>query len=448
MTLQQSCDRKFFAVDSTGGAGGTVDLGAGELSKDDIYNALNDEGEEKSDVISLDDKKPSLQKEKTQEKTPTTEEPEEDGEQAESDDEGEEVDELTELEEEIKEPDPDKLELTTPVRRREILAKYPNLFKDFPYLEKAYYREQQFTEVFPTIDDAKLANDKSSAFDNYVGQLFRGDTKDILKTIKAENENSFHQIVDNYLTSLYEVDEKAYYHVLGNINKMTIAHMIQEGKKSGNDDLTEAAKILHQFIFGNKEWTPPGKLAKQQANGDESVSNERQQWMREKYQNTQSDLQSRLENVLTATIDQNIDKTNSMTPYVKKAACQDAMKDLQRLINSDSRFQALQTKLWEAAFKDNFSKASVDRIKSAFTAQAKTLLPSVLKKARNEALRGLGKRVKDDSEDVNDGSTRTQRPDSKTGRTTSPSQNSGRTHVEKAKSIPRGMTTLEFLNKD
>ena len=44
----------------------------------------------------------------------------------------------------------------TPVRRKEILAKYPKLFKDFPYLEKAYYREQQFTEVLS--DDSGCAS--------------------------------------------------------------------------------------------------------------------------------------------------------------------------------------------------------------------------------------------------------------------------------------------------
>lgn len=58
-------------------------------------------------------------------------------------------DELKELEEELEGPKEEDLELTTPVRRKEILKKYPTLFKDFPYLEKAYYREQQFTKYFP-----------------------------------------------------------------------------------------------------------------------------------------------------------------------------------------------------------------------------------------------------------------------------------------------------------
>src|SRR5215510_11268328 len=51
-----------------------------------------------------------------------------------------------ELEEDQKDLD-ENLELALPVRRKEILAKYPDIFKDFPYLEKAYYREQAYAEV-------------------------------------------------------------------------------------------------------------------------------------------------------------------------------------------------------------------------------------------------------------------------------------------------------------
>src|SRR5512138_3699341 len=52
---------------------------------------------------------------------------------------GEEEETLTledELEQEFKEPDEQELELVEAPRRREILAKYPNIFKEFPQLEK------------------------------------------------------------------------------------------------------------------------------------------------------------------------------------------------------------------------------------------------------------------------------------------------------------------------
>src|SRR6266404_1233667 len=40
-----------------------------------------------------------------------------------------------------------------------IKEKYPNLFKDFPQLRDGYFRELQYTAIFPTIEDAKEAFD-------------------------------------------------------------------------------------------------------------------------------------------------------------------------------------------------------------------------------------------------------------------------------------------------
>jgi hypothetical protein len=99
-------------------------------------------------------------------------------------------------------------------------------------------------------------------------------------------------------------------------------------------------------------------------------------------------------------------------------------------------------RLWEKAFEKNFDKESVDRIKSAYLSKAKTLLPSVIKKARNDALKGLGKRVKEEEEET---PTSTDRKGPITaGRSTS--QSSGK--IKKASDIPRGMSTLDVLMQD
>lgn len=422
---------KFFAApDSNSGGVVTTNLDDKNLNKDDIYDLLGDETPE--DTIEIEEKpaKPEKENEDEEKNTPEAEE---------------EEDDLKELEEELEEPDEEKLELTTPVRRREILAKYPNLFKDFPYLEKAYYREQQFTEIYPTIDDAKDAQSKAETLDQYESHLMQGSVESILKAIKAEDENAFFRLADNYLGALWNTDKMAYHHVVGNINKMTIAYMVQEGKKLQNDGLIQAAHILNQFVFGKGEWEPPTNLAQNQQQ-DPQLNQDRIQFNQQRFESARDDLQVRLSNALTATIEQHIDKQNSMTSYVKKAACNDAMGHLQRLINGDKRFQAIKDKLWQRAAQENFSKESVDRIRSAFTTRAKTLLPTVIKKARAEALKGLGKRARDedDTEDRNDGSTRTQ----KSRNTTSSNRSSGRSYSERAKEIPKGMSTLDYLNKD
>lgn len=429
---------KFFAVDDRSG-GGPVDLDA--TPTPDTYDLL---GEDTPEVIDLEEKEGKKEHGK---KTPTEEKeaPESELSEEGTEEDEEQPDELEELERELEEPDEEKLELVTPVRRKEILAKYPKLFKDFPYLEKAYYRDQQFTEVFPTINDAKEANQKASALDSYEQDLMRGNTEGVLKTIKQGDENSFHRIVDNYMLALYNTDQTAYHHVVGNLNKQLIASMVQEGKKLGNDALLQAAAIINQFVFASGEWTPPTRLSKdvEDPRRDE-IQQREQQFNERQFEAARNDLGTRLGNSFKATIEQNIDRAGSMTEYVKQAACKDAIGHLERLIQADKGFQKLKDKLWISAAEQNYSRPSMDRLRSAFATKAKTLLPAVLKKARNDALRGLGKRVREeDTEDVNDGTTR---PD-KTRKTTS-SPRSGNAFKDKAQKIPKGMSTLEFFNQD
>lgn len=354
-----------------------------------------------------------------------------------------------ELEEELEEPDEEKLELMTPVRRKEILAKFPTLFKEFPYLERAYYREQQFTELLPTIDDAKLAVEKSTTLDNFEKDLLGGNTERILQAVKQHDVNAFNKIVDGYLDTLGKVDQGAYYHVLGNVVKNTITAMVNEARKSNNETLQAAAVVLNQFVFGTSDFSSPTKLAaeeKKEGGEEERIKERERAFTQRQYESARDDLTTRVDNILKATIEGNIDPRESMTPYVKRTAAREALEDLSSLIDQDSRFSTILDRLWEKAFEDNFTKVSLDRIRSAYLSKAKTLLPSVIKKARNEALKGLGKRVREESEKEEE-SPREKKGLLPVGKSTS-SSSSGKTNKEQAQQIPRGMKSIDFLNQE
>ena len=367
--------------------------------------------------------------------------------ESEGEDEGEkeekeEVDELKELEEELKPPTEEDLELTTPVRRKEILAKYPTLFKDFPYLEKAYYREQQFTEIYPTIQDARISAEKAQILDRAEREVMNGDITMFLEAAKQENVEAFNKIADNYLPTLRKVDQQAYYHVLGNVIKDTIITMVREGRSLGDQGapLTAAANVLNQFIFGSQTFTPPNQLAKkvdpQVQEQQRHYQEQEQQRVMNTFTTVRDDLQHRADNVLKATIDGHIDPNKTMSEYVKGHATQEAFDNLETLISKDMRFRSLLDKLWERAFHSGFDKESTDRIKSAYLSKAKTLMPSVIRTARSNALKDRAT----SNEEVP-----TRKGPIARGQSTAPSS---RGSYRKASDIPRGMSTLDVLMKD
>lgn len=443
-----------------GSAGPGIQTGGGGGKESTIeFLASDDEPE----LIPLDDKKtpPREPKKTTPTETPEEEdEPEEENTDEESDedsdedeDEDEELSLEDEFEDDLKEPTEEDLELVTPVRRREILAKYPNLFKDFPYLEKAYWREQQFTEVFPTIDDAKSAREDAQILGKFEGDLLKGNIETVLKAVKDKSPNSFNKVANDYLKTLANVDERAYLNVISNLTKHTISSMAAKARSSNNEALMQAATILNQFVFGSDEWVPPKELPVEEAENKENpkskeIEDREKAFNQRQFDTARTDINTRVGNSLKATIDANIDPKKAMTDYVRKNASRDAMEILTGLIAKDTRFKALNEKLWEAAFKANFSKESTDRIRAAHLSKAKTLLPSVLKKARIDALRGMGKRVR---ETPDDNTETTERKAPVAARKPASSGNKGGQRVGKvtnAKDIPKGMSTLEFLNSD
>lgn len=434
-------------------------LGGGDLSKDDILDYLNsdddkdDKDDDKSDDLAEDDddekpKSKDKEKDKGKEKEKSKSKEKDTDDDSVDDEDNDELD-LDELEESLEEPTDEKLELVTPVSRAKILKKYPNVFKDFPYLEKAYYREQQFTEIFSHPDDAKQAFEKAETLDKFENDILSGNTEVVLRTVKESTPKSFNKLVDNYLATLQKVDNDAHNHVVGNVIKQTIMAMVANGRKSNNEALTTAAQILNQYVFGSSEFEPPSKLS---ANDKPEVEDEEkselrrrnQSLVRERFEEARGELNTKVNNSIKSVIEQNIDPKSAMSDYIKRNAVRDAMEQVEKLIDTDTRFKTIVNKLWERSYKENFSRSSVESIRSAYVSKAKTLLDSVIKKSRNEALRGIGKRVREDKDDDN-----TARNNKSQRRSNSDDERPrSRNSSGKSSDVPKGMSSLEFLMQD
>ncbi len=233
--------------------------------------------------------------------------------------------------------------------------------------------------------------------------------------------------------------------VVGNIVRTTVANML-EASKDGDKDLEAAAKIVNKFIFGNDKLVGPSRLSNDKPvnEEDKKVSDREQQLIQRQFESSRDDLNIRVANVIKSTISANIDPKESMSDYVRRNASREAQEKLELALEGDKRLGQIIDKLWENSFKENFSKSSLYKIKSAYLSRAKTLLPGVIKQARNEALKGIGKRVKEDSEEETG-----KKGSLPVGRTSSTSSNTGgKSEREKAKAIPAGVSTRDYLMQD
>lgn len=313
--------------------------------------------------------------------------------------------ELKEPEEETEKLDLEKpeedIDIEAPPRKKEILAKYPDIFKTFPFLEKMMYRDKEYTELFGSFDDAKEIAEKSETFNAFESQLLEGNTEQILRNVKDVDENAFKTIVDEYLPTLAKIDKEAYLHVTGNLNRRLIMEMVQEANETNNEDLKQAALLVNQFVFGTAKFTAPTRLMEKKAeNAEQSeAEKERLSFARERYETARDDLQTQVDNTLRATVTEYIDPRGVMTPYVKRNAVADAMKYLTSAIARDESVIKNLDKLWRGAFDNKFSKDTLGKIKSYYLSKAKANMKNAIIKARAEALKDASPKNREKEEE-------------------------------------------------
>lgn len=417
------------------------------LGKDD------ENKEDKEEVLDLEDDKEDKEDKKGKKEDKEEKEDEDDDEITESEDEDEDEEDEDDKEIDLEDEDIDET-LIAPVRRKEILAKYPKLFKEFPYLEVAYQRDRQFTEIFSHPKEAAEALNKGRTLDVLYEDLKEGKIEKILKAVKNYNEESFNKVVDDYVVTLKNVDDNAFQHVLKNWTKDIILSMLDESKGLEEDDakaLRMAAQILNQFMFSTKKFEPKTKLSKGETTKREDDPREKQLREREEainrkaFEESKDSVNTKIDNVLKATIAANIDKNGQMPPIVKEVASERALQKLNSVIANDKIFRGHLDRLWEFAFRNNYSKPSMDRIRSAYLSKAKQLLPTVIQKARSKALEGMKMNSVDSDKESKTDKVRKGPP--ALGRSTS-SSNSGKSDREKARAIPKEISSRDFLLRD
>lgn len=396
---------------------------AGELSKDDILDELNnddikpidDKTEEAIDLSGKSDKEVKIGDDEEKEEEEDDEEPEE----------------KVEIEEEVD-------EFHDVPKRQEILKAFPELFKKFPGVEKAIYREQKYAEVFPTIAEATEAAQRLEDFKSFESELFDGSIKGVLTSLKSSNEQSFQKVTGNILRTLAEVDEKAYYGTLNHIVKNSIWAAFNSAKESGDEQLEIAAQLMHKYVYGNTKIEKPVEQQQNQPDEKETKLSERERSFAQRELGTAvNDVTTRTDNVIKSTVDKYIDPKNAMTSYVRNKAVEDVMVQVRQSITTDKRFRANLDQLWQSAQRNGFNEDSKLKIRNALISKAKVILPGIIKSVKGKALEGSSTRTREASE------SRDEKPISQ-GRPAS----STRSPSKDAKQIPRGMKSIDFLMQD
>lgn len=313
---------------------------------------------------------------------------------ADDSDNNEESDEVDPSDEETEETDGtesiDELDdaIHLPVDMKKVYAKYPDLKKDFPDLIRANFREKEYSEVFPTVDDAKEALEKVQTLDKLTGAYFEGNTDQVLAIVKNEDPKAWAKVVNNYLPNLERVDKAAYTHVAGQVFRQAANLAYAQAQQHGNEDLMKAVQIMYQWAFGNQTPSNSYGNGQQQNTEADSVKKEREEFETTRHNSHIEDNMRLIGNSIKAQIDKNIDPNGRMTPFVKRKAVDEAYSMIMDSMKNDKRFNTLVSKGWDKAKEAKYGSESINNVKKMYYGRARELYQSVITKVRTEALKG------------------------------------------------------------
>lgn len=307
----------------------------------------------------------------------------------------EEVSEEEETPEE--EPEPEETKDLAPHERPSVAAlkeKFPTIFKEFPALRDMYFREKEFSALFPTVADAKEASDNNVAFSGLRDSVLSGDSAALFTAMSETDPKSLEKFASKVLPSLYSRNPDLHFKAVTPLLENVARQMYNNGKKSGNANMMNSALYLSEFIFGEdgvakgeKTFTP-----KEEAKPDTSVADERAAFLVEKFTAFNNEVTTDGTKGLSDLILEKgaagklkIDPEGVFSKFIRDSISDKIIAEVNEQMSADKAHMAYMNSLWSKAAKDGYKGDWKARIISAYLARAKSLVPTIRTRLVSEA---------------------------------------------------------------
>lgn len=281
----------------------------------------------------------------------------------------------------------------SPVPKDQLLKAYPDIFKKFPQIKNTFLREEKFTELFPTVEDAETAAGYQEAFSNFENHIASGNPEHLLDSVKKMNQQTFERFTGNFLDTLYKVDREQYNEVIRPVARRLIKYVYGQGINTGNENLQHAAGHISQLLFGNPnvEQLPDDKKKSQEKNPEqEEFEKKKAAHEQRMYDTSVGEVGSYVDKKMDVFLS-NIDTAGKLTDYAKKKLVVDIKEEVGRVLGKETPLMRTLANLWKRASQFGYSPESKRKIADLYTSRAKQVAPAIAKRLYREAT-GSGSR--------------------------------------------------------
>lgn len=349
------------------------------------------------DLITEDPEK-KIEREREDEETSketkiTTEEQEEESEEVK---EGSEK----ESEEDEEEIDTSKIPFHRP-QIKEIKAEFPEFFKKFPQVRDAIFREAEFSQIFPTVDDAKEAFESNQAFETLSDAALAGNAEPIIDSLQKTDEKALETFAASFLPTLYKRNQELYSTIVTPLFENLLRHIY----KSSDENMKNSAINIADFLFGQgaesslkgeKSFSKNFQVSEEQ----KKLQEERDLRTAESFRSCAGFVSDEANKAMRALVLKDFDPEKVFTTSIRNMLVDEVVKKIDEQLAHDNGHKAIMSAAWKRAKNKGYSDDEKSKLIHTYLARAKSLIPSVRDKVRSSALGKETKRVEDRREKI------------------------------------------------
>jgi hypothetical protein len=324
--------------------------------------------------------------EETQEDDKIEGEEEQEEEQEEADEGEEEEQEEGQEEEETEEDEEESVDEPPSSLARSLSEKHKGIFKEFPQLRGILFREGQYKEVFPTVEEAKDAYDRSETLAYLENSVGTGSAEPLLDTL---DEAALERFSKEFVPGLAKKNPKIAHKALLPVMNGMLRSALSVAQRSQNKNLGTAVQLISQFLNGTNEipeTSDPDEDPQVKKKLNELSERERQMQTRAHVEFSKK-VTGAGDKKLMLEIRKAFDSDKNLSEIERDALAERTFKRVVDRLASDGNHIRGMDSLWARARKAGYSEEWIPRIITAMLGGARSLLPGVRAKVRAEALK-------------------------------------------------------------
>lgn len=274
---------------------------------------------------------------------------------------------------------------------KSVKAKYPNLFKEFPDVRRAIYRDQQFAEIVASPEEAKELVERAETFDEYERDIMEGKPDLLLKSLADTGDETLTKFALNFLPTVEKFSPELRGRMIFPYVRRIFLNAQSDAKASGNKNLEASVQHMSRYLWNSINVPEDKPAPKLEDNPEAKKLKEENQRLHQQHKiSFDNRVIGNGLSQLRSSVNLSFKKDERFTKIELDALADKTFNAVRRALDKDPRHARAMQSLWAKAKQSGYPEELVPRLVNAFLGGAKNVLPAVRARIVAEALKTKG----------------------------------------------------------